>query len=586
MTLDPIVSLAVAIAEAPGSYAFLLGSGVSRDAGVPTGGEVFWNAVGELYRLETSEGEAPDQPTLAEFLRETDRANLAYAGILELIAPDAATRRDYLAKNFEGIEPGRSHEQLADLAVTGLAKVFVTTNFDRLLEHALSARGIEPVVVTSAADLVRAPRREHAQTYVLKPHGDYLQQTIRNTPSELRGFDQPIAIELREILDRYGVVVLGYSGTDDGMAEALRSRQSNYGLYWVTRTMPLAGPARSIVEATSGRIIERDDAATFLADLDRRLAVFREHPSGQTPVAVYDEMLAVLRKGDEVGARELLRTERREFEQAISTLHRGRHGEQPNTELAVQVHDRMSPAIERRLASLLPLVVHRSDLLLDEISGLADFCSRTESAGGYTFWPDLPEVATWRLGYMLGAIALRERRFEQLRWLLEADRSSTTHTAEVQPLLTSIEGSAGHAIGESAMARVDDKNYISPAFESLICDVAESQLIRERFPELVEGDGEPKRSLAHFDLLLNASLGLRDHRSVAHWTMYEAISETYASRIHADRTLQAGFAEALGIPSGDSVLEAVATALDKAHPLGNFADTGDVGSMIRTGSLR
>jgi len=41
MPLDPIVSLTIAVAESPGSYAFLLGSGVSRDAGVPTGAEVF-----------------------------------------------------------------------------------------------------------------------------------------------------------------------------------------------------------------------------------------------------------------------------------------------------------------------------------------------------------------------------------------------------------------------------------------------------------------------------------------------------------------------------------------------------------------
>jgi SIR2-like domain len=586
MTLDPIVSLAVAIAEAPGSFAFMLGSGVSRDAGVPTGSEVFWTAVGELYRLEMSVDKTPDQSSLANFLRETDRADLAYSGILELIAPDQATRRDYLAKNFEGIEPGRTHEQLADLAVAGLVKVFVTTNFDRLLEHALSARGIEPVVVTSAEDLARAPRREHAPTYVLKPHGDYLLQTIRNTPAELSAFDEPIARELREIFDRYGIVVLGYSGTDEGMAEALRSRQSNYGLYWVTRTTPLSEPARSIVEATAGRIIERQDAATFLADLERRLAVFREHPSGQTPVAVYDEMLALLGKDDEVGAREMLRTEQREFEREITELYRGRQGELPNADMALEVHDAMSPPVERRMASLLPLVVHGSDLLRDEISSLADFCSRTESPGGYTFWSDLPEVALWRLGYVLGAIALRERRFEQLRWLLEADRASATYRAEAEPLLSSVEGSAGNAIGESVMARVDDKTYFSPAFEVLMRDVVESGLVRERFPELVEGSDEPKRSLTHFDLLLNASLGLRDQRSAAHWTMYEAISEAYAGRLHADKTLQAGFAEALGIPPEDSVLEAVATALEKAHPLGQFASTGDVVSLIRNGSLR
>jgi hypothetical protein len=96
MALDPIVSLSVAIAEAPGSYAFFLGSGVSRDAGVPTGGEVVWLAVGDLYRLENSEEQTPDRDALSPWLIDTGRGDFGYSDILELIAPDQATRRDYL----------------------------------------------------------------------------------------------------------------------------------------------------------------------------------------------------------------------------------------------------------------------------------------------------------------------------------------------------------------------------------------------------------------------------------------------------------------------------------------------------------
>ena len=64
MTLDPIVSLSVAIAEAPGSHAFFLGSGISREAGVPTGQQVFWQAAGELYRLEEETEDTPDEEAL------------------------------------------------------------------------------------------------------------------------------------------------------------------------------------------------------------------------------------------------------------------------------------------------------------------------------------------------------------------------------------------------------------------------------------------------------------------------------------------------------------------------------------------
>src|SRR5581483_5361627 len=129
MSLDPIVSLSVAIAESPGSYAFLLGSGVSRDAGIPTGAEVRWGAVGDLYRVETGSAETPDHDGLQAWLDETGRSDLGYSDLLELITPDQATRRDYLAKHFEGVPPGPTHEHLAELAARGVVRVFVTTNF-------------------------------------------------------------------------------------------------------------------------------------------------------------------------------------------------------------------------------------------------------------------------------------------------------------------------------------------------------------------------------------------------------------------------------------------------------------------------
>lgn len=65
----------------------------------------------------------------------------------------------------------------------GVLRVFVTTNFDRLLERALVSRGIEPVVVSNDATLAAAPRREHSPVYIVKAHGDYLQEPIRNTVS-------------------------------------------------------------------------------------------------------------------------------------------------------------------------------------------------------------------------------------------------------------------------------------------------------------------------------------------------------------------------------------------------------------------
>lgn len=445
MPLDPIVSLSVAIAEAPGSYAFFLGSGVSRDAGVPTGSEVFWRAVGELYRLETTSEDTPDATGLGAWLGETGRADVVYSDVLELIAPDAASRRDYLAKHFEGVEPGLTHERLADLAARGLVKVFVTTNFDRLLERALQARGIEPVVVTGDADLAVAPAREHSRCYVVKPHGDYLQDTIRNTPAELASLEPAMAAELQEVFDRYGVVVLGYSGSDPAIAEAMRRRRGRYGLYWVARG-ELAEPRRSLVEAVGGRVITRLGAAEFLADLDRRLAVFAAHPSGQTPLTVHDETLLLLRRGDRVGLRELLLTEQRALEAAVVEATRDRHQQAPTSASLQEVHDRLLPSLERRLASLLPLVLHDPEALADVSRQLVDFKSRKALGQNYyVLWSDVPDWCCWWLGQAIGAFAARHRRFASLRPLLTA--RLTDEYGRSSPLVPGFPGEMGLELG-------------------------------------------------------------------------------------------------------------------------------------------
>jgi hypothetical protein len=267
MTVDPLASLSVAIAEAPGSYAFLIGSDVSSDAGVPTGQEVFWRTVADLYRTAHGPEETPGEEEVAAWLTEISRrAKLTYSEVLEDIAPDAPTRRAALARHFEQVEPGPTYELLAQLAERGLVRVFVTTNFDRLLERALQARGIEPIVITSDADLASAPSREGADCYVLKTHGDYLRETIRNTPTELAELEPGMTTELQEVFDRHGLVVLGYSGSDEALSNALRRRTSPYGLYWVARAEPTE-PARGLVEAVGGRLIVRQSASEVLGDL-------------------------------------------------------------------------------------------------------------------------------------------------------------------------------------------------------------------------------------------------------------------------------------------------------------------------------
>ena len=111
MTLDPIVSLSVALAESPGTCAFFLGSGVSRDAGVPTGGEVLRDGLRRLHQVENPGSDALDDTALDAWLRNSGRNHMQYSEVLDLIAPDQAVRR--ASSRRSGIFMPRASRQVA-----------------------------------------------------------------------------------------------------------------------------------------------------------------------------------------------------------------------------------------------------------------------------------------------------------------------------------------------------------------------------------------------------------------------------------------------------------------------------------------
>jgi len=107
MALDPIVSLAVALAEAPGTCACLLGAGVSIDAGIPTAREIRQDGFQRLFRQETGAEKAPSDEQLTQWLKDNGHEDLDYSELLDAIAPDPAIRRALLAGYFEGTERAR-----------------------------------------------------------------------------------------------------------------------------------------------------------------------------------------------------------------------------------------------------------------------------------------------------------------------------------------------------------------------------------------------------------------------------------------------------------------------------------------------
>ena len=164
--------------------------------------------------------------------------------------------------------PTPAHLAIAQLAQLGKIRVVVTTNFDRLMEQALEAVGIQPVVIGTADAVRGAEPLDRVDCTVVKVHGDYLDVRFRNTPKELATFDREMNRLLDRIFDEYGLIVCGWSATTDLALQAAleRAPSRRYMTYWCARS-GLSETAQRLVTTRRAEVISGKDANSVFTEL-------------------------------------------------------------------------------------------------------------------------------------------------------------------------------------------------------------------------------------------------------------------------------------------------------------------------------
>ena len=290
---DPILPLAFSVHSGPGVYAVLLGSGVSRTAGIPTGWEVTLDLISKLASAEGEEEQAPENPE--RWFAEQYGEEPDYSRVVELLANSPEDRQRLLAGYFEPDEedreegrklPTEAHHSVAKLAARDYIKVILSTNFDRLMERALEAAGVTPTVISTPDAAEGAPPLQHTRCTVIKVNGDYLDARIKNTPAELAYYDERTDALLDKVVDEYGLVICGWSGTyDEALISAFkRSRSRRYTTYWASYHEP-SNAERELVEFAQGQVIETEGADLFFRELLEKVEALEEY-GGPPPLSV------------------------------------------------------------------------------------------------------------------------------------------------------------------------------------------------------------------------------------------------------------------------------------------------------------
>lgn len=237
--IDPITFPAFTIQSNPGAYAILLGAGISKASGLPTAWDVQTDLVSQVASLHDV---GPLEAN--EWFEKSIGRPTNYDELIELLAIKQTERQGILRKYFEMKEnaeidnfgPTKGHRAIAELVKAGKIRIILTTNFDRLMEDALTELGIEHVVIRKANDLDSLPPLYSINCLVVHLHGDfYTPVSMLNTYSELAEYPIQISNLLENILRDYGLLIIGWSANWDAALKDAISRTTckHFGIYWL-----------------------------------------------------------------------------------------------------------------------------------------------------------------------------------------------------------------------------------------------------------------------------------------------------------------------------------------------------------------
>lgn len=431
MRIDPLLRMALTLFENKGAYALLLGSGISRSAGIPTGYEVLLDLIRRLAILTGQDaGESPES-----WFKETYGGSPSYSKLIQELAPTPAERRGLLQRYFEPTDeerdqglktPTKAHEHIASLVKSGYVRVILTTNFDRLLESALQDVGVTPALISSEDAFKGAAPYVHEDCVVVKLHGDYRDARIKNTSSELRKYSERTNGFLDRVFDEFGVVVCGWSGEHDEALRAavLRCASRRYSWFWLTRSTPRQDAAE-LIEARRAAVINvasADSAFERLHELATSLEEEgRSHPIS-TRVAVATAKRYLSEPRFRIDLQELVTDETKEL---VNELHSDKFGSTISgiSYEDVQQRARTFERLTERLGSVLSAVAfYGGTETASLLSASLERAITPKHYGGQNVLLELQYYPALLLAYQSGISALSAHKFANLAAILAKPR--------------------------------------------------------------------------------------------------------------------------------------------------------------------
>jgi hypothetical protein len=201
-----------------------------------------------------------------------------YSVLFESLYPLPSQRQAFIEEEVEYARPYWGYLYLANTMSTGFFDICFTTNFDDLLNDAFSTFVAErkPIVCSHDA-MVSQIRLTSKRPKILKLHGDFLYDSIKNTQKELRSLEGNMEAKLSQFAKEIGLIVVGYSGNDASvmtiLAHLLRDPDCfPYGIHWcVLKGSQIGSKVVELLQYERVLLYEIENFDSLMADFYQEL---------------------------------------------------------------------------------------------------------------------------------------------------------------------------------------------------------------------------------------------------------------------------------------------------------------------------
>ncbi len=251
------------------NFSLLIGAGASVSSMVMSTADMIDEWRIQLY--EQSKFKEPYEKWLKE--QNWYQSENEYSILFETIYDQPLQRRNYVEDCVKDATPNWGYTYLANIIEADFFNVVFTTNFDDLLNEACcSFTNCKPIVCAhdSAVSGIRVTSK---RPKIIKLHGDFLYDNIKNTVKETDSLEKNMREKFTQFAAEYGLVVIGYSGNDYSVMDTLEMllRSETYfphGIYWCKRKeSKISRKLERLLSRERVYLVEIDGFDEFMAEL-------------------------------------------------------------------------------------------------------------------------------------------------------------------------------------------------------------------------------------------------------------------------------------------------------------------------------